>query len=100
MNDKYPKLIFYLRKIYKNPVTLITKDTYNILHSYESMQYKLDLWDNYNNHQLQQFDLFEKQLNENRSVVQVEKFAVENKRDEDETRTEIEKNVDFVRWLS
>lgn len=95
----HPHLRFYMVNVDKNPIKIMSRETYDELNSYEPMQYRPENWERFNKNQLEDFDFFERQLELDGHIPQVDKIAVLNHQDFLDKKSKIESGDGFVKWF-
>lgn len=99
MNKDIPHLRFYIKNQKEIPMSIMSRESYDELNSYEPMMYKPENWESFNKTQIKEFDCFNKQLIVDGYIPQVHKIAVLNHKDFLDKKDKIESEDGFVKWF-
>ena len=101
MNEEpdYAHLRFYIYTTDKIPMSIMSKETYDLCNSYEPMQYRPENWERFNDRQIKEYEWYEIRLKKNGCIHQIGKAAFLNHDDFLSKKSKIEEEDGFVRWV-
>jgi hypothetical protein len=99
INSNEPHLRFYLETIKEIPMSLMSRESYDELNSYEPMMYRPEKWESFHKHQILHMDYYNHQLETVGCINQVGKIAVLNNDDFLSRKGEVESKDGFVKWF-
>ena len=95
---KGPHIRFFVKKIFVNDTSVLTKEQYEELHSYEPMMYRLENLERVISSQQKEHDRIQSILNKDGFHTSIDKCAYVNFDDYKERRTQIEDDS-FIGWV-
>lgn len=95
----YPHLRFYMVNTKEIPMSIMSRETYDELNSYEPMMYRPQNWEKFHRNQIEKMEFFKNQLEETGYIPQVQKIAVFDQQDFFRKKVKIESEDGFVKWF-
>jgi len=97
--NNYAHLRFFLRKVTRNPFSILSREEYDELHGYELMQYRPENWEYFDKIQKARHANAELILQNVGFIEQVGKIAVLNDADFELRKLTVEDEPGFIRWI-